>query len=120
MAKLRPAFRSGEGKEGGTVTAGNASGLNDGAIATIVASQKAVDELNLKPLARIVSSAVVGVEPRITVEPSRVGEVTHYVANIGKARALLGYDPKQPLEEGIRKAVQWSTEWWRAHGGIPG
>lgn len=61
LAKLRPAFQ----KEGGSVTAGNASGLNDGAAATIIASEEAVQKYNLKPLARIVSSAVVGVEPRI-------------------------------------------------------
>lgn len=60
LSKLRPAFR----KEG-SVTAGNASGLNDGAAATIIASSEAVEKYNLKPLARIVSSAVVGVEPRI-------------------------------------------------------
>jgi 3-oxoadipyl-CoA thiolase len=61
LAKLRPAFR----KEGGTVTAGNASGLNDGAAATLVASEQAVKQYDLRPLARIVSSAVVCVEPRI-------------------------------------------------------
>jgi 3-oxoadipyl-CoA thiolase len=61
LAKLRGAFK----KEGGSVTAGNASGLNDGAAATIIASEDAVKEYGLKPLARIVSSAVVGVEPRI-------------------------------------------------------
>ncbi|GAA3781527.1 3-oxoadipyl-CoA thiolase [Corallibacter vietnamensis] len=61
LAKLRPAFK----KEGGSVTAGNASGLNDGAAATIIASEEAVKKYNLKLLARIVSSAVVGVEPRI-------------------------------------------------------
>ena len=61
LAKLRPAFK----KEGGSVTAGNSSGLNDGAAATIIASEDAVKKYNLKPLARIVSSAVVGVEPRI-------------------------------------------------------
>jgi len=61
LAKLRPAFK----KEGGSVTAGNASGLNDGAAATIIASEDAVKKYNLKPIARIVSSAVVGVEPRI-------------------------------------------------------
>ncbi|WP_223033690.1 3-oxoadipyl-CoA thiolase [Hanstruepera marina] len=61
LAKLRPAFK----KEGGSVTAGNSSGLNDGAAATIIASDEAVKKYNLKPLARIVSSAVVGVEPRI-------------------------------------------------------
>ncbi|RLD28130.1 MAG: 3-oxoadipyl-CoA thiolase [Bacteroidetes bacterium] len=61
LAKLRPAFK----KEGGSVTAGNASGLNDGAVATIIASEEAVKKYDLKPMARIVSSAVVGVEPRI-------------------------------------------------------
>ncbi|PTX18285.1 3-oxoadipyl-CoA thiolase [Pontibacter mucosus] len=60
LAKLRPAF-----KADGTVTAGNASGLNDGAAATYVVSGEAVEKYGLKPLARIVSSAVVGVEPRI-------------------------------------------------------
>ena len=60
LAKLKPAF-----KQNGTVTAGNASGLNDGAAATLIASQNAVHKYNLKPLARIISSAVMGVEPRI-------------------------------------------------------
>ena len=61
LGNLRPAFI----KETGSVTAGNSSGLNDGAAATIIASEDAVKKYNLKPLARIVSSAVVGVEPRI-------------------------------------------------------
>lgn len=61
LAGLRPAFR----KEGGTVTAGNASGLNDGAVAVLVASTDALKKYNMKPIARIVSSAIVGVEPRI-------------------------------------------------------
>jgi len=61
LGKLRAAFK----KEGGSVTAGNSSGLNDGAAATIIASEDAVKKYNLKALARIVSSAVVGVEPRI-------------------------------------------------------
>lgn len=60
LSKLRPAF-----KKDGSVTAGNSSGLNDGAAAVIIASEDAVKKYNLKPLARIVSSAVVGVEPRI-------------------------------------------------------
>ena len=61
LGKLRPAFR----KEGGTVTAGNASGLNDGAGAILLASAEAATRNNLTPKARIVSSAVAGVEPRI-------------------------------------------------------
>jgi len=60
LSKLRAAF-----KAEGTVTAGNASGLNDGAAAVIVASEDAVKKYQLTPLARIVSSAVAGVEPRI-------------------------------------------------------
>jgi len=61
LAKLRTAFK----KEGGTVTAGNASGLNDGAAAMLLASEKALTKYSLKPMAKIISSAVVGVEPRI-------------------------------------------------------
>lgn len=57
---LKPAF-----KKDGTVTAGNASGLNDGAAAILLASEKAVKKYKLKPLARIRSSAAIGVEPRI-------------------------------------------------------
>ena len=60
LRKLRTAF-----KKDGTVTAGNASGLNDGAAAMLLASEDAVKKYNLKPTAKIVSSAVVGVEPRI-------------------------------------------------------
>lgn len=60
LSKLKPAFR----KEG-TVTAGNASGLNDGAATLLVASSQAILNYKLEPLARIVSSAVVGVQPRI-------------------------------------------------------
>ena len=55
-----------------------------------------------------------GVAPNMTVEPSRVGEVTHYVANIGKARALLGYTPQVPLREGIHRAVTWAGAYWAA------
>jgi 3-oxoadipyl-CoA thiolase len=60
LSGLKPAFR-----KNGTVTAGNASGLNDGAAAVLVASEGALKTHGMRPLARIVSSAVVGVEPRI-------------------------------------------------------
>jgi len=60
LAKLKPAF-----KKEGTVTAGNSSGLNDGSAAMLIASENGVKMHNLNPLARIVASAVVGVEPRI-------------------------------------------------------
>ena len=61
LSKLRTAFK----KENGTVTAGNASGLNDGSAAMLLASEQGVKDNNLTPIARIVSSAVVGVEPSI-------------------------------------------------------
>jgi acetyl-CoA acetyltransferase family protein len=61
LAKLRPAFK----KEGGTVTAGNSSGLNDGAAALLIMSEEKANELRLKPLARVVASASAGVPPRV-------------------------------------------------------
>jgi acetyl-CoA acyltransferase len=60
LAKLRPIVR-----EGGTITAGNASGINDGACAMFVASEAAAAREGLEPLARVVAWAVAGVEPRI-------------------------------------------------------
>lgn len=60
LGKLKPAF-----KKDGTVTAGNASGLNDGAGALLIASEEGIKTNNLKPMARIVASGVAGVEPRI-------------------------------------------------------
>ena len=60
LGGLRPAFR-----KDGSVTAGNASGLNDGAAALLIASEDAVNKHGMKPLARIVGAAVAGVEPRI-------------------------------------------------------
>jgi 3-oxoadipyl-CoA thiolase len=60
LGNLKPSF-----KKDGTVTAGNSSGLNDGAAAILMAGEKAIKKYNLTPLARIVSGAVVGVEPRI-------------------------------------------------------
>lgn len=60
LAKLKPAFRA-----EGSVTAGNASGLNDGAAALLIASGRAAREMGLAPVARIVSAAAAGVEPRI-------------------------------------------------------
>ena len=60
LGRLKPAFR----KEGGTVTAGNSSGLNDGAAAVLLMSEEKAKELGLKPLARVVASAAAGVAPR--------------------------------------------------------
>jgi 3-oxoadipyl-CoA thiolase len=76
LSYLKPAF-----KKEGTVTAGNASGLNDGAAATIIASQEAIDKFKLVPLARIVSSGVSGVEPRTM----GIGPVSASNQALGKA-----------------------------------
>jgi 3-oxoadipyl-CoA thiolase len=60
LGKLRPAFRA-----GGTVTAGNSSGINDGAAAVLLMSDRKARELGLKPWARVLTSAAAGVEPRV-------------------------------------------------------
>ncbi len=60
LSRLRPAFR-----ENGTVTAGNSSGINDGAAALLVASESAVERFDLEPLVRVVAAATAGVPPRI-------------------------------------------------------
>ena len=62
LARLKPAFRT-DGK--GSVTAGNSSGLNDGAAALLVASERGVKEHRLEPIARVVAIAAAGVEPRL-------------------------------------------------------
>jgi acetyl-CoA acyltransferase len=78
LAKLRPAFR-----KDGTVTAGNASGLNDGAAAMLIASGRAVKEQTLEPVARIVASGVAGVEPRIMgIGPVRASEIALHHAGL--------------------------------------
>lgn len=87
LAKLKPAFNT-----NGTVTAGNASGLNDGAAAVLIASQNALKTYNLKPLARIVSSAVIGVEPRIM----GIGPVA--ASNIALQRAGLKMEDMDIIE----------------------
>ncbi len=72
LGKLRTAFR----KEGGSVTAGNASGLNDGAGALLIASEEGLKTHNLTPKARIVASGVAGVEPRIMgIGPVKAAEL---------------------------------------------
>ncbi len=79
LAKLKPIVRS-----GGTITAGNASGINDGACALLVASGDAAGRLGLEPIARVVAWATVGVEPRIMgIGPAPASE---------KALALAGLD----------------------------
>ncbi|WP_417600769.1 3-oxoadipyl-CoA thiolase [Owenweeksia hongkongensis] len=88
LGKLRPAFK----KEGGSVTAGNASGLNDGAAALLIASEEGATKNNLKPMARIVSMGVAGVEPRIM----GIGPV--YASEIALKKAGLTLDQMDILE----------------------
>ena len=78
LARLRPLF------DGGTVTAGNASGINDGAAATVVVSERVLEEMGVTPMARIVGMATAGVPPRIM----GVGPV----AATGKLLGRLGVD----------------------------
>src|SRR6266508_98816 len=61
LAALKPAFRA----NGGTVTAGNSSGINDGAAALVIASEEKAADLGVEPLGRFVGSAVAGVDPRV-------------------------------------------------------
>lgn len=56
-----------------------------------------------------------GIQPEMKIMPARVGEVTHYVANIGKARALLNYNPQTSLREGLHRCVSWNLEWLEKH-----
>jgi UDP-glucose 4-epimerase len=60
-------------------------------------------------------AAELDVEPRMTLAPSLLGEVTHYVADLSKARELLGYDPQVSLDEGIARSVAWFLEHRGAH-----
>lgn len=87
LSNLRPAFR-----EDGTVTAGNASGLNDGAAAMLIASDEALSAHKLKPVARVVSSGVAGVEPRI------MGMGPVYASEIALKRAGLTLDDMAIIE----------------------
>ena len=87
LGGLRAAF-----KKDGSVSAGNSSGLNDGAAALLIASNEAIEANNLKPLARVVSSAVAGVEPRIM----GIGPVA--ASNKALERAGLSLDDMDVLE----------------------
>ena len=72
LSTLRPAFKN----EGGSVTAGNASGLNDGSAALLLANENGLKSQSLEPIAQILSSAVVGVEPRIMgIGPVKASEI---------------------------------------------
>ena len=82
LAALRPAFR-----EGGTVTAGNSSGINDGAAALVIASEERARELGAEPLGAFVGSAVAGVDPRVM----GIGPIPA----VEKLLARVGIDPSR-------------------------
>ncbi|WP_337470359.1 acetyl-CoA C-acetyltransferase [Acidaminococcus fermentans] len=90
LAKLRPAF-----KKGGTVTAGNASGLNDGAAALVLMTAEKAAELGLKPMAKIVSYASAGVDPEAfaaqTVEVGRELQLDWDKTNVNGGAIALGH-----------------------------
>jgi len=95
LARLRPAFR-----DGGSVTAGNASGINDGAAAVLLMSDEKARELDLRPWARVVASAAVGVQPR-TMGLGPVPAVRRVLA-----RAGLGIDAIGLIELNEAFAIQ--------------
>jgi 3-oxoadipyl-CoA thiolase len=87
LAKLKPAFR-----EGGSVTAGNSAGINDGAVAVLIASEQGVRECGLTPIARVLATTAAGVEPR------RMGMGPVPASRAALARAGLTLDDMQVIE----------------------
>lgn len=103
LAKLRPAF-----KKDGTVTAGNASGLNDGAAAILLASENGIKNFGLDPIARIVSSGVAGVEPRFM----GIGPVYATAKALKRAGLTLGDMDLIELNEAFAAQVLACTRTW--------
>lgn len=95
MAKLRPVFR-----KDGTVTAGNASGINDGAAAVVLMEKRAAEARGLKPMARLVSYGIAGVDPRIM----GIGPVP--ASTIALKKAGLALDAMDVIESNEAFAVQ--------------
>jgi len=116
LARLRPAF-----EKDGTVTAGNAPGLNDGASATVVVSEKYLKENNLKPMAKIIAYTAAGVEPELIfyspiyavrklMEKMGVSDINHFdLIEANEAFAV------QALADG--KELGWDWDRVNVHGG---
>ncbi len=104
LAKLKPAFKS-----NGTVTAGNASGLNDGAAALLFASEAGVKQHGLKPLARMVSNGAAGVQPRIM----GIGPVDASAIALKKAGLTLDQIDIIELNEAFAAQVLSCTRSWK-------
>jgi 3-oxoadipyl-CoA thiolase len=110
LAKLKPAFKS-----NGTVTAGNASGLNDGAAAILLASESGVKTHGLKPLARLVSSGAAGVQPRIM----GIGPVEAASIALKKAGLTLDQIDIIELNEAFAAQVLACTRSWKIDDNDP-
>ena len=104
LSKLKPAFRS-----NGTVTAGNASGLNDGAAAILLASEEGIKQHGLKPLARLVSNGAAGVQPRIM----GIGPVEASAIALKKAGLTLDQIDIIELNEAFAAQVLSCTRSWK-------
>jgi acetyl-CoA acyltransferase len=104
LSKLKPAFRS-----NGTVTAGNASGLNDGAAAILFASEEGIKQHGLKPLARLVSNGAAGVQPRIM----GIGPVEASAIALKKAGLTLDQIDIIELNEAFAAQVLSCTRSWK-------
>jgi 3-oxoadipyl-CoA thiolase len=110
LAKLKTSFKKEE--EGGTITAGNAAGLNDGAAAMLLASSKAVEQYELKPIAKIISAAAAGVPPRIM----GLGPVPASAIALKQAKLSLEEMDVIELNEAFASQVlsclaEWSMDW---------
>jgi len=57
-----------------------------------------------------ITALALGKEPKVTYEPARPGEIMRYVADITKARQLLGYEPQTPLSAGLPKEIAWQRQ----------
>lgn len=110
LARLKPAFRP-----GGSVTAGNSSGLNDGAAALLVASDAGLKRHGLKPLARIVNSGVAGVEPRIM----GIGPVQATALALKRAGLTLEQMDLIELNEAFAAQALACTRTWGIAGNDP-
>jgi len=104
LSKLKPAFRS-----NGTVTEGNASGLNDGAAAILFASEEGIKQHGLKPLARLVSNGAAGVQPRIM----GIGPVEASAIALKKAGLTLDQIDIIELNEAFAAQVLSCTRSWK-------
>jgi UDP-glucose 4-epimerase len=88
--------------------------LADGRVANETINLAYGEGNTLVRAAELIASEL-GTDPQIMLAPSLLGEVTHYVADVRKARELLGWKPRTPLAEGIPKSVAWFREWRAAH-----